>query len=395
MKDQPRPSPYTMENKTSKRALPVVYGGKKQPYPKAIIVDKFVFCSGHQGFDPETGKLVVGGIKAETQVALNKVVSTLKEAGTSVQNVVRADFFLRRLEDWPVVLDVAKKFFDPTKIPGILCQAVLTQDSLIKVAPIAVLSKATLEVQEGVSAGGPDFHTRTAIAPPLVFCSSSRMFPISLGEKPEAAGIRFQTETILRRIESSLEGAGSSLTRLAKMDVYLKRREDWIGVLGILKTFYDTTRVAHAVTEAELPGSTFIQLVAVAILPGAEVDVVEGLSLRGTQEYAAATIAPPFVFCSGIQGRNLLMGEVVTGGIEAQTERALKNLQTILEKAGTSADNILSMSILLKELENIPQLFQVINCFYDSAKVAGILFKSDLPQGVAVEFQAIATLPDP
>ena len=36
------------------------------PYSQAIRAGDFIFCSGQAGFDPATGKIVEGGIRAQT-----------------------------------------------------------------------------------------------------------------------------------------------------------------------------------------------------------------------------------------------------------------------------------------------------------------------------------------
>ena len=53
--------------------------------------------------------------------------------------------------------------------------------------------------------------------------------------------------------------------------------------------------------------------------------------------YSQAIACGDFLFTSGQIGLNPENGEVVSGGIKAQAEQALKNLLAIIEEAGRDA----------------------------------------------------------
>lgn len=59
------------------------------PYSQAIKANGFVFISGQGGINPETGKLVEGGVEAETLQAMKNIEAILKEAGTDFSKVVK------------------------------------------------------------------------------------------------------------------------------------------------------------------------------------------------------------------------------------------------------------------------------------------------------------------
>ena len=51
------------------------------PYSQGIRVGDFVFCAGQAGLDPATGRLVEGGIEAETRRVLQNLSAVLQQAG--------------------------------------------------------------------------------------------------------------------------------------------------------------------------------------------------------------------------------------------------------------------------------------------------------------------------
>ncbi|MCI0446583.1 RidA family protein [bacterium] len=67
------------------------------PYSQAIRAGDFIFCSGQAGFDPATGKIVEGGIRAQTAQVLRNLDTVLKAAGSSLNRVVKVTVFLH---DW-------------------------------------------------------------------------------------------------------------------------------------------------------------------------------------------------------------------------------------------------------------------------------------------------------
>jgi 2-iminobutanoate/2-iminopropanoate deaminase len=77
------------------------------PYSQAIRSGDFIFCSGQAGFDPETGKIVEGGIRAQTAQVLQNLETVLKAAGSSLSRVVKVTVFLH---DWKYFKDMNETY---------------------------------------------------------------------------------------------------------------------------------------------------------------------------------------------------------------------------------------------------------------------------------------------
>ncbi|MDD1743509.1 MAG: Rid family detoxifying hydrolase [Methanomassiliicoccales archaeon] len=81
------------------------------PYSQAVISDKFVFCSGQIGIDPFTGKLVQGGLEAETRQCLSNLEHVLTSIGLITRNVVKTTVFVTDLDDLKLINELyAQKF---------------------------------------------------------------------------------------------------------------------------------------------------------------------------------------------------------------------------------------------------------------------------------------------
>jgi 2-iminobutanoate/2-iminopropanoate deaminase len=70
------------------------------PYVHAVRLGDLLFTSGQVGLDPATGKLVPGGIEAETRRALQNLEAILRAAGTGFDRVVKASVFLIDMDEF-------------------------------------------------------------------------------------------------------------------------------------------------------------------------------------------------------------------------------------------------------------------------------------------------------
>jgi 2-iminobutanoate/2-iminopropanoate deaminase len=81
------------------------------PFSQAIKVGDFIFFSGQVGQEPTTGKLVAGGIVAETERVLQNLSAVLKASGKSFGDVARAGVYLTNMSDFVALNGVYAKHF--------------------------------------------------------------------------------------------------------------------------------------------------------------------------------------------------------------------------------------------------------------------------------------------
>ena len=79
-----------------------------------LTANKFrLELSGQIGLDPQTGKLVEGGISSQTEQIFSNIESILSEAGWTLNNVTKTRVFLVTMSDYQEINDVyARKFED-------------------------------------------------------------------------------------------------------------------------------------------------------------------------------------------------------------------------------------------------------------------------------------------
>ena len=83
------------------------------PFSQAIKIGGFIYFSGQVGQDPATGKLVAGGIAAETERVFGNLSAVLKAAGRSFDDVVRAGVYLANMNDFVAMNGIYARHFSP------------------------------------------------------------------------------------------------------------------------------------------------------------------------------------------------------------------------------------------------------------------------------------------
>jgi len=109
--------------------------------------------------------------------------------------------------------------------------------------------------------------------------------------------------------------------------------------------------------------------------------------------YSQAKVVGSLIFTAGQIPLVPETMEMVTGAIEAQTERVLLNLSAILKEAGSSWNQVLKTTVFLTDLAD----FQAFNTVYErmlaGAKPARSTVQvAALPRGAKVEIELIAEI---
>lgn len=109
--------------------------------------------------------------------------------------------------------------------------------------------------------------------------------------------------------------------------------------------------------------------------------------------YSQGIRAGEFVFVAGQLGGAPDGSGLVPGGIEAQTEQALRNLAAILDAAGSGMDSLVKTTVFLQDLGDFAAMNAVYAQHVGTRPPARSTFEvAKLPSGALVEIEAIAHL---
>lgn len=107
------------------------------PYSQAIVLGNLVYTSGQIAIDPETGALVEGGIREQTERVCQNLSAVLEAAGSSTGLAIKTTCFLQNMEDFAEFNEVYGKYF--VSLPARSCVAVKTlpKNALVEVEVVA------------------------------------------------------------------------------------------------------------------------------------------------------------------------------------------------------------------------------------------------------------------
>jgi 2-iminobutanoate/2-iminopropanoate deaminase len=112
--------------------------------------------------------------------------------------------------------------------------------------------------------------------------------------------------------------------------------------------------------------------------------------------YSQAVRVGDLIYTSGQVALDPATGQIVPGGIEAQTSRVLENLKAVLEAAGTDLSHVVKTVVFLKDIGD----FAAMNAIYGKylapeevvAPARSTVEVARLPKDGLVEIELIAQL---
>jgi reactive intermediate/imine deaminase len=91
--------------------------GPTRPFSPAVRANGFLYLSGQIGTD-SAGRVVTGGVQAETRQALDNIRAVLTRAGSSLDRVVKCTVFMADMKEWASMNEVYVTFFDASRRPA-------------------------------------------------------------------------------------------------------------------------------------------------------------------------------------------------------------------------------------------------------------------------------------
>jgi 2-iminobutanoate/2-iminopropanoate deaminase len=81
------------------------------PYSQAVEINGTLFISGQIPFDPQTMKIVEGGIQEQTEQVLKNIGAILNEAGYQYSDVVKSTCLLSDMANFKAMNEVYGQFY--------------------------------------------------------------------------------------------------------------------------------------------------------------------------------------------------------------------------------------------------------------------------------------------
>ncbi len=109
------------------------------PYSQAIKVGNMIFTSGQIPLDPESGVLVSGGIKEQTEQIMKNLSAVLEASGSGFEYAVKTTCFLANMDDFADFNEIYGKYFISKPARSCVAVKTLPKGALAEVEVIALV----------------------------------------------------------------------------------------------------------------------------------------------------------------------------------------------------------------------------------------------------------------
>ncbi|MFJ7680248.1 RidA family protein [Peribacillus sp. NPDC097264] len=109
------------------------------PYSQGIIVESLFYSSGQIPLTA-SGEMVNGDVKEQTHQVFRNLQAVLKEAGATLDTVIKTTVFIKSMDDFSSINEVYGEYFSTHK-PARSCVEVarLPKDALVEIEVIALV----------------------------------------------------------------------------------------------------------------------------------------------------------------------------------------------------------------------------------------------------------------
>jgi reactive intermediate/imine deaminase len=233
-------------------------------YTEAFRAGDLVFAAGQIASDYRTGvppearthpnfPYYGSDIKLQTRYILQNLAKTFAAAGSSLENVVKAQVFLTDLADFNGFDEVWKEFFQtPPPRTTVGTSGLLVKGALVEIDLVGVVARGKLK-PEAVRSAAPQplaNYSEAFRVGELVFAAGQIASDYRTGVPEEArkgtnfpfygSDVKLQTRYILQNLRQTFAAAGSSLERVVKAQVFLTDLADFNGFDEVWKEFFPT-----------------------------------------------------------------------------------------------------------------------------------------------------------
>lgn len=371
--------------------------------------------------DPTTNEVVAGDITAQANQCLDNIKAIVHSIDHVMDDVVKITIFLKNIADIAAVDAVYANFFQnylPTRT--VLAVAALPMDkALIQID--AVISNG-----EGTHPQAPcelikvakntDNAPKTSVSTQTVAFSHYNNISAQLPIDPKTGslvtgGVKEQTGQCLKNIKAILESIDVPVDDIVKVNIYLTDLANTDAVNETYTTFFPDSAIARTVgympartisAASALPMDALVQIdVVVSHGDGTPPQAVEdrhGIVIKANNTTNApksslATQTVAFSHYNNISAQlpiSPASGEIVAGDITAQATQCLDNIKAIVESINHVMDDVVKVTIQLKNIADIDAVNNIYTTFFNSDLPARtVIGVSAIPMDALIQIDAV------
>ena len=197
-----------------------------------------------------------------------------------------------------------------------------------------------------------------------------------------AGGVKEQAVQCFKNIQAIVESIDHVMTDVIRITIFVKNIKDVDAVNEVYKTFFPTYVPARTVVAVDaLPMNALVQIEALisngeGTIPNAP---QAGDLIKLTNNTANAPLCPlstqtvAFSHYNNISAQLPIdpkTGRLVVGGVKEQAAQCLKNIKAILESIDVPFDDIVKITVFLKNFADVDAVNEVYKTFFPDSGIA-------------------------
>lgn len=342
------------------------------PYSGAVVAGGFVFISAVTGADAE-GKLG-DNIEAQTRRTIERLGASLTAAGSSLDQVVSMQVYLRNASDFQAMNDAYRESFADKPPTRTTVVTDLAGGALVSMAAVAVPQGTPREVLHPAGwMKSPRPYSYIVRAGGLVFLSGlvSRR---GTDDVVVPGPVPTQTRTILDNAGVLLKTAGLTYADVVAARVFLTDDTYFEAMNDEYRSYFTHEPPARATAVTGLMGlESTVEITFVATTGRKD---VLGAPVSPSLPLSSAVRTGDLVFLSGVLGNT----DANATDVAAQTRETLTRIGRTLDGAGLSFKHVVDATVYLPDLWQQPKVDAIYREF----------FPADLPARTSVGARLVA-----
>lgn len=403
-----------MANNIIKNSRNTKNAPKNSASTQSVAFSHYNNISAQLPLDPNTGKMVIGGIKEQTTQCLNNIKAIVEQIDHTMDDVVKLHVFVKDISNIKIVDEVYKTFFNdilPTRTVAVVASlpdndALIQMDALISNGEGTAPQQpcALIKVSRNTDKA-PNDKMATQTVAFSHYNNLSAQLPIDFKTNEIIIGdIKMQVKQCLYNINTILSSIDHILDDVVKTTIYIKNINDINVINDVCNTFFgDYIPARTFIVVEDLPAGALLQIdTVVSHGDGTPPQLPEDsrlLVIEANNSVNAPTV--PYSHTVAFSHYNHISGQlpldpetltVVNGYIQAQTKQCLNNIKAIIESVDHVMDDIVKVNIQLKNMLDIELVDEIYASFFKEALPARtVIGVSAIPMDALIQIDVIVS----
>jgi len=319
------------------------------PFSPGVKSGDLFYVAGTMATDAG-GKVIAGGIEAQTTKTLENIGAILKAGGMDFKDVVAVNVYLADSRDFAAMNTAYRPFFQNNPpVRATVETDLMLRDGLIEISAVAVRSDIprqhinppgwpanTLPYSRAIKAGDYFFMAGLVSQDPK---TGNAM----------AGDAAVQTKQILENARVLVEAAGFQMPEMTVGRVWLSDARDFQLMNNVYRTYFADIPPTRATVRARLTSPVYKVEISLFGQKGER----QRLGTVGQTPLSQAIKVGNRLYISGITTSN------PRGDIKGQTQTVLTNIQNLLTAGGMTFDDVVDAQVWVTDPRNFAQMNEV------------------------------------